>query len=116
MMRTVVEVPDLADLDGLAVHVEPASEPGVVSVTASADDGTEVTLVWDEIAASVGVRWELDGDVRGTLSRELLRKVSVREEHGTVELRIWSGPEDFRGELLVTVGEHVVVTDSYLRA
>lgn len=116
MMRAVVEVPDLADLEDLSVEVAVGSEPGEVTVTAWAGDGTEVTLVWDEIAGSVGVRWELDGDVRGTLSRELMRKVSVREERGTVELRVWSGPDDFRGELFVAIGEHVAVTDSFLRA
>ena len=56
-MSAMREVPQIADLAGLPVEVVPSDTPGVVSVTAWANDGAVLTLTWDEIAGSVSVRW-----------------------------------------------------------
>lgn len=112
----VFEVPRLPDLDGLSVEVTTTDEAGVVSVTAWANDGAVVTVVWDEIAASVHVRWVEDGVERWTLDRELASKLSVREERGRVEFWIWSGLDGFRGQLVVSVAEQVRVADVFLQA
>ena len=49
-MSAILEVPHLSDLDGLSLTAVPGDEPGVVSVTAWANDGSIVTMTWDEIA------------------------------------------------------------------
>ncbi|WP_405062215.1 hypothetical protein OG474_11390 [Kribbella sp. NBC_01505] len=114
-MGALFKVPRLVDLDGLSVEVTTTDEPGVVSVTAWANDGAVVTVIWDEIAASVHVRWVEDGVERWRLDRELATKVSVREERGRVEFWIWSGMDGFRGQLVVSVAERVTVTDVFLQ-
>lgn len=85
-------------------------------LTSWANDGDVVSLTWDETAGSVSVRWSHGAIERMTLERETASKVSVREALGRVELRVWSRPERFTGELLVSVGEHVSVSDALLRA
>lgn len=114
-MSAQLEVPRLDDLGELGLAIEPSEQPGVVSLTAWADDGSSVTLTWDEIAGSASIRW-LDGDdERLVLERETASKISVREEGGGVHLRVWSRSEGLHGELVVRVGEGVSVRDVLLR-
>ncbi|QRP47966.1 hypothetical protein [Amycolatopsis sp. FDAARGOS 1241] len=110
-----MEVPQLSDLDGLPIEVVPADEPGVVSMTARANDGSGVTLTWDEIAGAVHVRWTEANKERLPLERETVSKVSVREEHGQIEFWVWSDADGLGGQLIVRVGEHVRVSDALLR-
>jgi hypothetical protein len=114
-MSAQLEVPRLEDLSDLGIAVDPSDQPGVVSLVAWANDGSTVTLTWDEIAGSASVRW-LDGDVvRLALERETPVKISVRDERGVIEFRVWSRWEGLGGELFVQVGEHVAVRDTLLR-
>ncbi len=110
-----MEVPQLSDLDGLPVEVVNSEEAGVVSVTSRANDGSVVTLTWDETAGSVHVRWTEADEERLVVERELASKVSVREDHGRVEFWIWSDAGGLGGQLVVRVGEHVGVSDALLR-
>lgn len=115
-MSAQLEVPRLDDLSDLDVAIELSEEPGVVSLTAWADDGSRVTLTWDEIAGSTSIRWS-DGDrERLVLERETASKVSVRKDGGGVQFRIWSTCLGLSGELVVRVGERVSVRDVLLRA
>ena len=115
MMSALLEVPRITDLDGLPVDVASSDELGVVAVTASAGDGAVVTLTWNEVAGSVSIRWLEAGDERLALEREIATKVSVCEEHGQVEFRVWSEADGLGGQLVVRVGEHVGVSDALLR-
>jgi hypothetical protein len=113
-MNAQLEVPELADLAGLPVDVV-SDSAGVVSVTTWANDGDVVTLSWDEIAGSVNIRW-LEGDVeRLVLERETVSKVSIREEQSQVQFWIWSDAAGLGGQLVVRVGERVMVSDAILR-
>ncbi len=110
-----MEVPRLSDLEGLPVEVVSSDEPGVVSLTSWANDGSIVTLTWDETAGSVHVRWTEADEERLVLERETVSKVSVREDHGRIEFWIWSDAGGVVGQLLVRVGDHVGVSDALLR-
>lgn len=114
-MSVVPEVPLLSDLNGLPLEVVALEEPGAVSVTAWANDGAVVMLIWDTIAASVHLRWVEAEEVRLTITREGLSKVSVREERGQIEFWVWSDAIDFGGQLVVRVGDRVNVSDAILR-
>lgn len=114
-MGALMEVPQLADLDGLPVEVVRAEEPGVVSVTGWANDGSVVTLTWDETAGSVHVRWTEAGEERLLFEREMASRVSVRENHGQIEFWVWSDAGGLGGRLVVRVGDHVGVSDALLR-
>ncbi len=95
--------------------IQPSDEPGVVSLTAWANDGNSVTLTWDEVAGSASIRW-LDGDKeRLVLEREAASKISVRDADGSVQFCVWSRSEGMVGELVVGVGEQVSVRDALLR-
>jgi hypothetical protein len=48
----------------LDLEVGVTDAPGVVAVTATANDRDLVTLTWDEIAGSVSVRWLSGSQVR----------------------------------------------------
>jgi hypothetical protein len=111
----LTEVPRLSDLDGLPVQVVSSNEPGVVSVTSRASDGSVVTLTWDESAGSVHVRWTEGDEERLLVERETASKVSVREDHGRIEFRVWSDTGGLGGQLVVRVGDHVCVSDALLR-
>lgn len=74
-MSALLEVPRIADLDGLPVEVAASGTPGVVAVAARASDGAVVTLTWDEVAGSVSIRWVEAGDERLALEREIASKV-----------------------------------------
>lgn len=114
-MSAILEVPHLSDLDGLSLTAVPGDEPGVVSVTAWANDGSIVTMTWDEIAGSVHVRWvEAEGD-RLVITRETASKVSVRDERGQIEFWIWTESPEVGGQLVVRVGDRVRVSDAILR-
>jgi hypothetical protein len=110
-----MEVPRLADLDGLGVDVEPSAEPGVIAVTAAANDGAVVTLTWDEMAASVSVRRVEAGVERMSLDRERASRVSVHRDAGQDELSVWFDGDGIAGRLVVLVGERVRVLDTLLR-
>ncbi|GAA1845729.1 hypothetical protein [Agromyces salentinus] len=114
-MSAAMEVPLLSDLDGLAVEVGPPESLGLASVTCWADDGSVVTLRWDEIAKSVHVRWTESGEDRLIVEREAVTKVSVRENSGRVEFWVWSDGGSLGGQLVVRVGERVHVSDALLR-
>lgn len=114
-MSALLEVPRLSDLDELPVDVVPAEEPGVVSVTSWANDGSVVTLTWDETAGSVQVRWAEAEEERLLVVRETASKVSVRENHGQIEFWVWSDSEGLGGQLVVRVGDRVRVSDALLR-
>ena len=114
-MSAQLEVPRLEDLDDLGIVIEPSSQPWVVSVIAWANEGSTVKLTWDEIAGSASVRWRDGDDVRLSLERETASKISVRDEHGRIEFRVWSRCEGLDGLLTVQVGEHVTVHDTLLR-
>jgi hypothetical protein len=115
MMSARLEVPRLDDLSDLDIVIEQPGQPGVVSLTSWANDGSSVILTWDEIAGSVSVRWS-DGDSeRLLLERESVSKISVRDEHGSIKFRVWSYWEGLGGELIVGIGEHILVRDKLLR-
>jgi len=84
-------------------------------VTAWAKDGDTVKLTWEEVAGSVGVRWLHADDERLSLERESASKVSIREEQGRGEFRIWSEAPGLAGQLVIRVGDHVSVSDAILR-
>jgi hypothetical protein len=109
------EVPHLDDLSDLAVAIEPSEQPGVVSLTAWAGDGSSVTLTWDEIAGSVSVRWVEGDQERLVLERETASKVSVRAEGASLQFHVWSYSQDLGGKLVVRIGEGVSVRDVLLR-
>lgn len=112
----MTEVPQVADLGGLPVEVVSLESPGVVALTAWANDGDIVTLTWDEIAGSASVRWLAGDETRLSLERELLSKISVREATaGRIEFWIWSESPELGGQLVVRVGDHVSVADALLR-
>ncbi|MFC8192713.1 hypothetical protein ACFUMH_13740 [Cellulomonas sp. NPDC057328] len=113
-MSAQLEVPHLDDLRDLDVTIEPSEELGVVSVTAWADDGSRVTLTWDEIAGSTSIRWSDGGQERLVLERETASKVSVRKDGGGVRLHVWSTYQELSGELVVRVGTSVSVRDVLL--
>ncbi|WP_219105896.1 hypothetical protein [Austwickia sp. TVS 96-490-7B] len=115
VMPDQVEVPQLDDLSELGVVVEVSEEPGVASVTAWAKDGSSVTCTWNEIAGSATIRC-IDGDEEWLdLYREAVSKVSVRSHRGGVQFLVWSRSEGVGGELLVQVGERVMMRDVVLR-
>jgi hypothetical protein len=114
-MSALLEVPQLSDLDGLPVEVVTSDEPGVVSVTSWANDGSVVTFTWDEIAGSVHVRWTEADEERLLVERESASKVSVRENRGQIEFWVWSDAGGLGGQLVVRVGDHVGVSDVVLR-
>lgn len=114
-MSALMEVPRLSDLDGLPVETVPAEEPGVVSVTSWANDGSVVTLTWDESGGSVQVRWTQTEEVRLLVEREAVSKISVREKRGGIEFWVWVDGEGIGGQLVVRVGDHVDVSDALLR-
>ena len=113
-MSAQLEVPRLEDLNDLGIAIEPFSQPWVVSVIAWANDGSTVKLNWDGIAGSASVRWLNGDEVRLALWREAPVKISVRDECGVIEFRVWSHWEGLAGQLIVTVGEHVTVHDTLL--
>lgn len=114
-MGAAMEVPRISDLAGLPVEVAVPGEHGVVSLTASANDGSVVTLTWDEVARSVHVRWTAGGEERLVIERETVSRVSVRVESGRVEFWIWSRAGDIGGTLVIRVGEAVHMSDALLR-
>lgn len=114
-MSFMLEVPQILDLDGLSVDVATSDAPGIVSVTAWANDGDVVTVTWDEIAASVGLRRLSGNDERLVLARETASKVSIHEEQREVVFRVWSRSEGVGGHLVVRVGERVAVSDEILQ-
>lgn len=114
-MSRTMEVPHPLDLDGLPVDVVRSEELGVVSVTGWSNDGSVVTLTWDETAGSVHVRWVEDDEERLVLEREATCKVSVRESHGEIEFWVWSDTAGLVGQLFVRIASHVRVSDSLLR-
>lgn len=114
VMSAQLEVPRLEDLSDVGVGVEPSDQPGVVSLVAWANDGSTVTLTWDEIAGSASIRWLYGDEERLVLERETPVKVSVRDERGVIEFHVWSRWEGMAGELIVRVSEHVAVHDTLL--
>ncbi len=114
-MSAQLEVPRLEDLSDVGVVIETSDQPWVVSLVAWANDGSTVTLTWDEIAGSASIRWLYGDEVRLVLERETPVKVSVRDERGVIEFHVWSCWEGMAGELIVRVGEHVSVHDTLLR-
>lgn len=112
---TVLEVPRVSDLDGLPVEVVTDEETMVVTVTSRTGDGSTVTLSWDETARSAHLRWSEDGHTRFIVERETASKVSIREQGGGVELRVWSASPGLSGQLLVRVDDRVTVEDALLR-
>lgn len=114
-MSAPMDVPRLADLHGLPIEVVPSDEPGIVSVTSWANDGSVVTLTWDEAAGSVQVRWTEADEVRLLVERETVSKVTVREDRGQIEFWVWSDAGGLGGQLVVRVGDRVGVSDALLR-
>lgn len=114
-MSAPMDVPRLADLHGLPIDVVPSEEPGVVSVTSWANDGSVVTLTWDETAASVHVRWMEVDEVRLVVEREMVSKVSIRHDRGEIEFWVWLDAGGLGGQLVVRVGDRVGVVDALLR-
>ena len=114
-MSALIEVPRLSDLDGLPVETVPAEVPGVVSVTGWANDGSVITLTWDETAGSVHVCRTQTEEVRLLVEREAVSKISVRESHGGIEFWVWVDGGGIGGQLVVRVGDHVDVSDTLLR-
>jgi hypothetical protein len=115
MMSTGLEVPTIDDMTDLGVVVELSDQPGVVSVTAWAKDGSSVVLTWDEVACSASIRWLHGHEERLVLERETVVKISVDHEGGIVEFRVWSRSEGLAGELMVRLAGHVSMHDAMLR-
>jgi hypothetical protein len=114
-MRRIMEVPRAVDLIGLPLEVIATSEPGVVSLIGKSPDGSAVTLTWDEAAGSVHLRWTcFDTDLL-IVERECVSKISVRQEKDDVQYWIWLDVDGVGGQLVVTLGDVVTVSDSLLR-
>lgn len=114
-MTEVMEVPKIQDLADLPVDVVRADSPGVVTVTAIANDGSTVAVTWDEIASSVHIRCLAEDIERLLMEREGVSKISVRVDHDELQFWIWSIADGLAGELVVRVGRQVHVTDALLR-
>ena len=110
-----MEVPQLSDLDDLPVEVVDSEQARVISVTSRSNDGSVVTLTWDEVASSIHLRWTEADRERLVLEREMISKVSVRDNHGQTEFWIWSSASDLGGQLVVRVSDQVSISDSLLR-
>ena len=115
MTETFLEVPSLTELADLPVNVVPMDEPGVVAVTAHADDGDAVTITWDEFARSVTIRWMTSDVERVRVERELATRVSVIQNKGAIEFRSWMRTSDTGGQFLVRVADRVSLSDAILR-
>lgn len=77
-----MQVPRLCDLAELFVETFPSEEAGVVSVTSWANDGSVVTLTWEETASSVRVSWTEADEERLLLARAGVSKVSGAKTAG----------------------------------
>lgn len=116
-MNLRFESPRSSDLSGLPIYVDTSGDPGVTSVTAWANDQSEVRMTWDEVAQSVTVTSEAGGRQALRIDREGVSRVSVTEPSaGIVEFRVWSGSGDVSGVLSIQVGEHLTLQDTLLRA
>jgi hypothetical protein len=115
MTNYLFESPSIAEIIHLSVELVPVEGTGVVSVRAYADDGDTVTLTWDVIARSFTIWWRRSGVERLRIERELATQISIRDDHGAVELECWSRGSDFGGHLLVRVADHVSASDAILR-
>jgi hypothetical protein len=110
-----IEVPRWDDMSGLPVEVVPGDESGVCSVTAWAGNGDDATVTWDEQARSVHVRWQSDNVARLTIAREMVSKVTIRDTGEHIEFHVWLRSDGLGGELIITIGTHIDVTDTLLR-
>jgi YD repeat-containing protein len=114
-MSDLLEVPYITDLDDLPVDVVKLDTPGVVCVSAHANDGSIVRVTWDELARSVVIRWLEEDRERLTIVRETATKVSIHKEADQILFRIWSQWQGFEGKLVVRVGDQVSISDVMLR-
>lgn len=71
-----LEVPQRDDVRDLGIEWTTLEQPWIVAVSVSANDGSVVTLTWDEIASSVQVRWSHGLKDRLVLEREAATRVS----------------------------------------
>lgn len=108
-----MESPYLTDLYSVVETPDP-NEPGVTSLTAWAVDGSSVVLTWDEVANSAQILWIQGDEARVTIAREAVSKISVHEQDGRVEMRIWAGTDDWGGPLTVSVAERITISDALL--
>lgn len=115
MTDDVLEVPQIIDLSDLPVDVSPTDEPGVVAVTAYARNGDTATLVWDEFARSVTIRWMTAEVENVRLERELATKVSIIQNHGAIEFRAWLRASELAGQVFVRIADKVSISDAILR-
>lgn len=112
----VFEVPHVSDLDDYSVEVTPLAEPGGVQLRGWANDGSQVTVVWEHLIRSVWVEWRQGDVVRFALERMGATKVSVGEDRGRLEIRVWSKAPGFTGELVIEVGDGVTIRDRWQRS
>lgn len=115
-MHRSAEFPKFAELSELPIDLSRGDEPWVVVASVSASDGDELVYTWDEVALSVFVRWESRSGQRLALSREAIEKVSVSAEGSVITIVARTSSAELRGELVVTVDEHVRVRDTLLQS
>lgn len=107
---------DLDHIEGVDVTLPSTDEPWIVSVTARADDGAQVTMTWDVSARSVAIKWiDEQGEVMA-LERETVTKVAVGDERSSIWFHVLSRSEGLSGELQVRIGDRVNVRDTHLVA
>ena len=114
-MSEPLAVPVLEDLVSLPVEVSRGDEPWVVSVTAKAVNGDEVTLTWDEVAASIHIRCVAQGVDRFIVERENIVRVDIRGSGDRIEFQAWLSSPDLEGSVLVVIGRGVTMGDALLR-
>lgn len=107
-----MEFPPPDELADLPASVSRGEDPWVVTVSVIAAQNSVVSLTWDEVASSAGLRWVFAGIDRMRLEWELVAKVDVRERDGQLEFSVVSRGSDFRGELFVQVRRDGEVTFS----
>jgi hypothetical protein len=110
-----LQLPTAEDVRNLPLEWAQLDEPWATAVTARAGDGGAVTVTWDEFAESVHVRWVEDDLDRLVSTREPATQVSISGRDGSVFFQVSSRSDGLVGELLIHVGDQVVVTDTLLR-
>lgn len=108
-----IEVPRPDHLAGLPVDAVPGRDPGVCSVTARAGEGDDATVIWNELAGPAPARWQSCGVVRLDARRSRRSPSATLGER--VEFHVWFRIDGLGGELVVDIGQRVMVTDALLR-
>ncbi len=108
--------PDVADVEELGLEVRQGEEPWIQTATHVLANGDSVEITWDEVATAVSLRWRNEtGDVL-SIVREHARGLTISGENQQIHARVWSGGDDWTGQLLVSIGETITIDDSVLES